>query len=225
MAEPPPVRALTLAAIAPDDTAIDIADLPIGDRDARLLSLREAVFGDTLESLADCTACGETMELSFKAGDVRATGNPVARAPIVDGPYRVEWRQPTGGDLAALAPGPGPDETGARLLGCCVIRAESGDETVDPADLPEQVRAALARAVEQADAQADVELTMNCPACARVNVVPFDIAAFFWDELNAWACCALQDVHELASAYAWTERDVLAMSSFRPEIYLEMLGA
>jgi hypothetical protein len=220
----PAMRALTLVAATSVDEDIDPRVLPVGDRDARLLSLRESVFGETVESLADCAACGEKMELSFKTSDVRAPGPPPAGAPVVVGEYEVEWRLPTSGDLAELPPDEVAEETGARLLERCVVRAKRGDEPVAPTDLPGPVRDALAQAVERADPQADVELTIGCPACAHVNVVPFDVAAFFWDELNAWSFRTLQDVHELASAYGWSERDVLGMTSFRRQIYLEMLG-
>lgn len=222
----PAIRALTLAAATLGEEDADPRDLLVGDSEARLLSLRESVFGDTLDSVADCTACGEKMELSFKTSEVRAPGRPhLSSAPLlVVGEYEVEWRLPTIGDLAALPSEEEAKDLGASLLERCVVRAKRGDKPVAPADLPEPLREALAQTVERADPQADVELTIECPACAHVNVVPFDIAAFFWDELNAWARRTLQDVHELASAYGWSERDVLGMSSFRRQIYLEMLG-
>jgi hypothetical protein len=218
----PAARALTLVAAVsgPDDA--DPGELSVGDRDALLLSMREAVFGDALESVADCAACGEKMELTFRTADVRAPARMGALRPVAADGYAVEWRLPTAADLASLALGA---DGGALLLERCVIRARRGDEEVAPRELPEVVRAALAVAVERADPQADVELTMVCPACTHVNAVPFDVASFFWDELNAWACRILQDVHALASAYGWSEREILGMTSFRRQLYLEMVGA
>jgi hypothetical protein len=221
----PATRAITLVAAASEAEDGDPRLLPVGEREARLLSLREATFGGALESVADCGACGEKMAMSFKTSDVRAPVRSVADGPLVVDGYEVEWRLPTSADLVALEQDEGTEDAAVRLLERCVLRATHGDEALEPTDLPESVRDALARAVEAADPQADVELTISCPQCGHVNVVPFDMAAFFWDELNAWAFRTLQDVHVLASAYGWSERDVLAMTSFRRQVYMEMVGA
>src|SRR4051812_32813650 len=69
----PTGRALTLLAAACPDTARDtLAHMSIGRRDGYLLTLREWIFGSQLISLADCYHCGEQLELSFNAADVRA---------------------------------------------------------------------------------------------------------------------------------------------------------
>ncbi|HEY8086966.1 MAG TPA: hypothetical protein VIF09_03955 [Polyangiaceae bacterium] len=220
----PAMRALTLVAAASGGDEGDPRRLSVGDRDVRLLAVRESVFGDALESTADCAACGETMELSFRTSDVRAPRTALPGPLAVEG-YEVEWRLPTSGDLAELRPDEAPDAARARLVEGCVVRARRGEEDVLPRDLPAAVREALARAVESADPQADVALTAPCPECGHSNEVPFDVATFFWEELNAWALRTLQDVHTLACAYGWSEREVLSMTSFRRQLYLEMLGS
>ena len=53
----------------------------------------------------------------------------------------------------------------------------------------------------------------------------FDIVTFFWSEIEAWACRILREVHILASAYGWCERDILALTSARRQFYLEMVQA
>ncbi len=53
--------------------------------------------------------------------------------------------------------------------------------------------------------------------------VAFDIVSFLWNELNAWAIRTLREVHILASAYGWSETDILAMSPWRRQFYLEVL--
>ena len=45
-----------------------------------------------------------------------------------------------------------------------------------------------------------------------------------WLEIDAWARRTLRDVHALASAYAWSERDVLALSPTRRTLYRELCG-
>jgi hypothetical protein len=223
--QPPAMRALTLVAAASDDGDVDARGLALGERDARLLTLREATFGPSLESLAECASCGETFEFSLKTRDIRAPVRPSMGPPLAIDGYEIEWRLPTAGDVAALSQSEGMENTARRLFEGCVVHARRGDAFVAPAELTEPVRAALAQAVERADPQADVALRLDCPACAHPNVVPFDIATFFWDELNVWALRTLQDVHALASAYGWSEREVLSMTPFRRQLYLEMVGA
>jgi hypothetical protein len=55
--------------------------------------------------------------------------------------------------------------------------------------------------------------------------VAFDIASYFWDEINAWANRILREVHILASRYGWSERDILALSPWRRQFYLDMVNA
>ncbi len=224
-AQRPAQRALTLVGAAFGEEMGDPGALSIGERDALLLRLREATFGPGLECIATCAACGETLELRFKTGDVQAQRSPAPGRPLAVDGYEVEWRLPTGRDVAGLAPEEGLEAARARLIEGCVVRASRGDEAVAPRDLPQAVRDALAQAVQDADPQADVELALACPACAHDNVVRFDAPTFFWDELNAWAHRTLREVHVLAASYGWSERDVLAMTPFRRQVYLEMLDA
>jgi hypothetical protein len=74
-----------------------------------------------------------------------------------------------------------------------------------------------------ADPRADVELALACPACAHEWTAAFDAAAFLWSELDAWTRRTLHDVHTLATAYGWTEAEVLALGR-RRHVYLELVG-
>jgi hypothetical protein len=74
----------------------------------------------------------------------------------------------------------------------------------------------------EADPQADVQLNLSCPQCAAAWSAPFDIEAFLWTEIAAWAGRTLQEVHGLARAYGWREQDILSLSATRRRIYLEM---
>ena len=101
-AQRPAMRALTLVAAASTPEDPDPRTLPVGERDARLLALRDATFGKTLESVAVCAACGEKVELCFTSDDVRAPKHPAAGPPLRVEGYEIEWRLPTRGALVAL---------------------------------------------------------------------------------------------------------------------------
>ena len=80
---------------------------------------------------------------------------------------------------------------------------------------------AIVAHMAQADPQADIQLSLVCPQCGHQWQAAFDIASFFWSEINAWANRMLREVHILASRYGWSETDILAMSPWRRQFYLE----
>jgi hypothetical protein len=51
----------------------------------------------------------------------------------------------------------------------------------------------------------------------------FDIGGYLWEELDAWAHRVARDVHVLASAYSWSEDDILGMTAERRGTYLDLI--
>jgi hypothetical protein len=222
--QPPYRRALALLTLAyPRLAGATLARLSIGQRDGLLLSLRERLFGPWLASVASCPRCGERVELRFSAAQIRAQAPSVPREGLLllaEG-FEVRFRPPNSLDLAALAGA--PPEAGT-LLRRCVLAARQGEAPCRPEALPPAVEQALVEAIAEADPQADVWLALVCPSCRAPWQAPFDVVGYLWDELDAWACRLLHEIHTLALAYGWREADVLALSPWRRRLYLEMLG-
>jgi hypothetical protein len=220
----PAGRAQTLLEAAGVARADGLA-LTVGQRDALLMDLRGELFGTRINATAGCPACTAVLELGFVLDDVRTVApEPPGPAEIkieIDG-YVLRARPPTGGDLLALE-GAGPDRALRTLLTRCVVDAHRDGTTVDPDDLPPPVVSGLARRLAAADPQADVRLTLTCPACARTWPAAFDIVTFLWHELDSWARRLAQDVHTLAGAYGWAEADIIAMSRSRRALYRELI--
>jgi hypothetical protein len=82
---------------------------------------------------------------------------------------------------------------------------------------------AVANRLADIDPQADVRLAVDCPNCEHAWSARFDIGPFLWAEINTWAQRLLADIHALAFAFGWSEKEILAMTAWRREIYLEML--
>ncbi|PAP78671.1 hypothetical protein BSZ37_06010 [Rubrivirga marina] len=210
---------LLLGAAHPDEPPGALAALPVGRRDARLLRLRERTLGPALEIETRCPACDERLELTVPGADLRAASPAAAPEPLrLDhNGTTVTFRLPTSRDLLDATDADG-------LLRRCVLEAhDSNGEPV--ADLGHEVRAALAQAMAEADPLAEVDLAMTCVACGHEWSDVLDVASFVWAEFEAWAPRLLRDVHRLASAYGWAERDVLAMSAWRRGQYLQLLDA
>lgn len=226
LAQRPIERALTLLATTRPGTPLDdLARLSIGQRDAGLLSLREQNFGPQLVCLANCTSCGERLELSFTVADLRvapAVAAPAELSVTVDD-YEVEFRLPDSFALLAVADSRDVIAARASLLERCLTRVRKGDEPWAAGELPQHVVDAVVERMAQADPQADVQLALSCPLCGHVWQTAFDIVSFVWTEINVWAYRTLHDVHTLAAAYGWSEAEILNLSSRRRQAYLEMI--
>src|SRR5215204_6554358 len=70
-------RALTLlAAACPELTWDELAALSVGQRDARLLALRERTSGPRLNGFAECPQCLERLEFDVAVADLRVAADP-----------------------------------------------------------------------------------------------------------------------------------------------------
>jgi uncharacterized protein (UPF0212 family) len=223
-ARPPVWRALLLlAAASPDASLDDLACLSIGERDSRLLALREWAFGPQLVSEVACPGCDEQLELAFHVADIRAEAEPDKHLALAEDGYEVEARLPNSHDLVALA---NQNGGGAQhvLLERCLLAVRQGGADVAVSHLPPGVVDKLIQRMAEADPQADVRLALTCPDCGHQWRAAFDIVAYFWSEITTWARRVLREVHILASAYGWREADILALSARRRHLYLEMIG-
>ncbi|MGI8587624.1 MAG: phage baseplate protein [Chloroflexia bacterium] len=227
MSVPPARRALSLLAAAePGAAPTDLAELPVGERDSRLLTLREWTFGPHLAGRAECPECGMALDLSFEVNDIRASPEtePAESFVVEAEGYTVEFRLPNSRDLLALD---GLlDVEGARqvLLADCILSIRHPESAEPRAPLPDAVVAAIVGSMVDADPQADVLLALTCPLCKNGWRESFDIVSFFWDELDAWAYRMMREVHSLAAAYGWGEAEILALSPRRRQFYLELVS-
>lgn len=225
LAQSPVQRALTFLAVAcPEIPAKDLAELSIGQRDACLLTLREWAFGSQLVSVVDCPNCGDCLELNFNIADIRVASDtpPPSTLSLEMNDYVVRFRLPNSSDLAVIT-SQDPAIAQRKLLERCLLEATYHQEPHSPEHLPSQVLSSVVERMALADPQAEVKLSLTCPACQHSWKSVFDIVSYFWDELNAWAIRLLREVHVLASAYGWHESDILAMHPHRRQLYLEMV--
>lgn len=210
-------RALSLLATGEPHTPVEqLARLSVGQRDVRLFELRAATFGERLEIVGTCPQCAAPFELETRVRDllVDTRRDVDAIAEIEADDVRVAFRLPDSTDLAAAA----RSESAPRLLfERCVV-----DSSIAVAELPDAVVRAVGDRMRELDPQAEVELVLTCPACEHRWRDLFDIAAYFWSEIEALAIRLLHEVHVLARAYAWSEADILAMTPRRRRFYLDM---
>lgn len=223
----PTDRALSLLAVVyPAQSTETLAKLSIGERDARLLRVRELFFGPDIASTTRCPRCAERLEWESGIAELGIyDGTPSIGQLAVDAEgYHLKFRLPNSLDLASLTGGGNESrDRRTQLLERCLLDASTSDgEPRRFAELPEGVLHAIVQAMERADPQANLLIGLTCPACGHCWNALFDIVSFLWDELNNWAERMLRAVHLLARAYGWREADILAMSPTRRHIYLQM---
>ena len=205
-----------------------LAELSIGQRDVRLLGLRRSTFGPSVEAVVSCLSCEARLEVGFDLRQIDGGGS-LASAPdqplsVTSGAYEIEFRLPTSRDLAELDEAVDtPAAKRIALLGRCVRTARRQGTTIDVGALPEALCQLIEQRMAEADGQAWVQLDVRCPDCRHHWRAGFDIAAFFWAEVDQWARSLLRDVHTLASAYGWREADILALSPARRRCYLDLV--
>ncbi|MFI9028593.1 hypothetical protein [Streptomyces sp. NPDC053560] len=232
-------RALLLHRAARPEAGTDaLLSVPAGERAADLFALRRALFGERMQVKLACAdpECGAAMEFELDAAELGAARPrpPEDGLRVTEGGWSVVFRLPSVADLTAVSATAAHDPAEARrLLGArCVLTAVrdgrtagQGRREADPEELerlPEAVLKRFAEAVEEADPGAEVTLNIACPECGTTTPAELDIAAYLWTELDAWARDVLLDVHLLASAYGWSEPEILALSPLRRRYYLEL---
>ncbi len=222
---PPAHRAVTLAEAAGDGTGPPAVDLSLGERDHRLMVLRGQLFGPQISGLDTCGRCGADLDVTFDLGPL-VTGPPAPNAPVI-----VRWQETelhcravTTADVIAAAEAGRPDFGDVLLRRCVTVAAGDRDVPAPATGLPGPAANAVMTALAEADPLADVRLAVTCGECSHQWDVTFDIASFLWTEICAAVERILGEVHVLATAYGWSEAEVLAVGPRRRQYYLEAVG-
>lgn len=207
---------LVLSAALPGERHDTLALWPLGSRNAALKNLRCACFGPTLEGWIACPQCGERLEFSIDASSIDSN---VRNNDAESGGLTINgrtFRPLNSRDLAAIANAPNEHTAALQLLReCCLQDAEFSEDDLE----------FIGRRLAQADPLADTLLEFACAACGHRWPEPLDISEWLWSEIEARARRLLLDVHALASAYRWSETEILSLSESRRALYLEMVQA
>jgi hypothetical protein len=214
---------LRLIARLAEDAAGDTSAwdrLPVTDFEILLLHLRAALLGPVISTTCPCPACGERADISFRVADyigfVRPRVPPGVRQGqgaqagwlVLDG---AAFRVPSIADQLAVRRSASP---GAAMRALCLAPGLPGP---------------VARRIEAAIARMAPEVTGPvggpCPHCGAAVRALFDVARYVVTELRRIAHGLYEEIHLLASAYGWTEADILALPGPRRRRYAESLRA
>lgn len=216
---------LMISAAFPEMAPGDLLSLNLGQRDSLLLSLRKAIFGPRINGITVCVKCEEHLEVAFDVDEISMdfATFPPEFMELSKEDFEVHFRLPNSSDLMAASDCRDTKSFRHSLLKSCLLKIFKDKEESSVEDLPEVVVDEIVARMEMVDPQADLHIVLSCPVCNVEKKIAFDINSFLWSELNAWAIRTLREVHILASAYSWREIDILAMSPWRRQFYLEVL--
>ena len=218
-------RALAmLQAALPERSRDQLAELTLGQRDNLLLALRRATFGNVLPGTSECPGCRRTIEFDLDCGALLAGhDDPHPEQLDLDG-YRITVRPLNSFDLAAAARAGSVAESRAVLLERCVSEARFRDRPIAAEALPAAIERRVAESTLASDSGAETLLSLDCPDCRHSWQSPLDIVQVLWLEISARAQRLLTEVHLLAKAYGWRERDIFELSPERRAAYLQLAG-
>jgi hypothetical protein len=192
------------------------ADLPLGERNRALAQLYRQHFGRTINGFTQCTRCGEKLEFNFDVQQVADAPPLEAAEPVVVSSWK--FRLPTSRSLAAALNSGQAATAEYRLLAQCL---EEPAEVIP--DWSEEELATIEQRLSEADSLAEILIGFECPECGANFEDALDLGSFVWSEIEDSARELFDDIHVLASAYGWTEDEVLRLSSTRRRAYVRRL--
>ena len=209
----------------PDSSFNDLASLSIGERDARLLDIREQLFGSTLQNEAECPACNKKVEWQtpIKAFKLQAFGldNSNQSLELTYDDHTFQFRLPNTTDLLSLAKGLNVVSQADEIIQKCITDTSFPD--FNPSTIKPELKDRIIQKMEESDPQADIKLNLVCPECKHDWVMTFDIVDYLWTEINYWAIEMIHDIYLLARNFGWTEKEILEMSRFRRNAYIQLI--
>jgi hypothetical protein len=207
---------LALSAALPDVTHKELADWPLGRRNRALAELHCRCFGPCLQGWLVCAKCSEKLEVQVDCRSFVGAELPDAGKDCVSA-KGYSFRLPTSRDVARAALEPDPRLAAMRILDGC--RLQPGPDLAWSDEEVEVIGEQLA----QADPLAETRLSFICPSCGESREEALDIATFLWAEIEGRAKRLLLEIHLIASAYGWSERDILSLSESRRATYVHMV--
>jgi hypothetical protein len=224
----PTVRSiLLLSAVFPEERD-NLATVPLGRLTALLLRVRAWLFGPTLNCLANCPACNNTVEISLNVPVLLSHQSESAEnlPPVYSLTIKhqtLEFRLPTAADL--LAANHGESRSVKQLASRLICGRSAAEVAFVDHELDDDVIAAIEKQVLESDPLSQIRVDMICPDCRRGWSEVLQVIGFLWAEIDTLMKRLLADVARLASRFGWSEREILALTPERRRCYLELSGA
>lgn len=197
----------------------------VPQRTQALIGVARACDIASVGALARCTRpdCGEQIELEFELESfARETDDHPCtwRGDAVE----IVLRLPTGEDQCCWLDGPAADPESLPLrMGASLVREIDGARPEPEWRLPQAWLPGIEDALAESDATTALSVSVTCTGCGNPLDVEIDLEALLLARLAHLQRELLLDVHALASAYHWSESEILALPAWRRARYLGAL--
>jgi hypothetical protein len=163
---------------------------------------------------ASCARCGSSFDVPIRYSElpVKEAGEGYPFAEAVTSLGRLRLRVPTGADQEVIARIDDPELARRRLAQRCLVESVPGPLTDKDID---RIEAALEAVAPELATQAQVA----CVDCGR----PHELY------LDPYLCLSraseeiFLEIHALASAYHWSEKEILSLPRERRQLYIALL--
>jgi hypothetical protein len=212
--QPEQEAAIALLALAlPGTSNAELAALPLARRNELLLELRALTLGNRLEGIGECPECGVRLEFALDTATL-ALGLRARPEESIEELCDIVIRPVNTLDVLACSQAISDDEACSILLKRTVRMSADG-----------LVTAALLQQFESLNAPAEIQVRLQCAACGAHPQLDLDIAHYLIREIGDTARRLMLEIHDLASAYGWSEGTIARMTNERRAAYLEILHA
>jgi hypothetical protein len=198
-----------------------VAGLCVGDRQYMMRELAALLRRGQRWLSVPCRNCGNVFDFVLNDADlpVKEAGAGYPFIQVETGLGTCRFRVPTGADQEAIAGITDEAEALRALVTRCLVEPshlEAAEERRFTAADVERIDAAL----EDVAPEVALSVQADCPACGVAHAVDADpyvvLAAMSSDEL-------FKEIHILASAYHWSEAEIISMPVIRRRRYLELI--
>ncbi|HWM92794.1 MAG TPA: hypothetical protein VN493_18665 [Thermoanaerobaculia bacterium] len=188
--------------------------LPVADRQYLMRQLAARLGMEETWFAASCARCGTGFDFPVRHGELpfkpAEEGYPFAAVETSLGPVR--FRVPNGADQEVIAVIDDPEEARRALARRCAAEPL-------PGDLSDEDLARVEQALEEVAPEVVIRAQVACPDCGRPSEVHLDPYVC----LGAVDGGLFHEIHALASAYHWSESEILALPRDRRRLYLSLV--
>jgi hypothetical protein len=163
-----------------------------------------------------CCRCAERVEMEMTPTDFVAlprNDQVACRAP--DG-RAITARLPRGSDQRAWR----AEAADAPAMAATLVERIDGNAPGPNWRMPQDWLDPLADALAEGDPLTALQLYATCPACGHLNIIDFDLEAWVLGIFKATQAQLIDDVHQLAGFYHWSEAEICELPPWRRRLYL-----
>jgi len=173
-----------------------------------------------LQSRCGNEACLEMIEIPLDLHMFRQDTDDLSVETVIDG-NTVRLRLPTGHDQRRWCTR--GEAVDAATMAAELVLTLNGSKPADDWRIPPAWINIIGDQLENLDALTVLQLKTNCPGCGQLLELELDLEQRLLTELAICQRNMLNEIHLLASAYHWSEKDIFALSPSRRSHYIARL--